>query len=156
MSITRTLTIAAAAVAALSLTACESATTAGGESPTGATATSQKRSQTPATTTVEPVAAAPEVTTRETAPEIDFDKIAEMAFLSTVSDYQSPSDEAALMVGRATCSLLDGGSTPDTLAYELMLADGPVVPGFLNDELPHFYGAAMGSLCPEYGKRFFG
>ena len=37
MSITRTLTIAAAAVAALSLTACESATTAGGESPTGAT-----------------------------------------------------------------------------------------------------------------------
>ena len=88
------------------------------------------------------------------APSLD--EIAERAFLNTVSDYQSPSNEASLMVGRATCTLLDGGSTPDTLAYELLLADEPVVPGFLNDELPHFYGAAMGSLCPEYGERFFG
>lgn len=88
------------------------------------------------------------------APSLD--EIAERAFLSTVSDYQSPSDEASLMVGRATCELLDEGSTPDTLALELMVADGPVVPGFINDELPYFYGAAMGSLCPEYGERFFG
>ena len=98
--------------------------------------------------------AAASAATTYKAPSLD--EIAERAFLSTVSDYQSPSNEASLMVGRATCELLDEGSTPDTLAYELMLADGPVVPGFLNDELPHFYGAAMGSLCPEHGERFFG
>ena len=151
MSITRTLTIAAAAVAALSLAACEAGTTSGSESPTGATATSQERSQAPATTAVEP-AAAPVETYEAPSQE----EIAERAFLMTVSDYQSPSDEASLMVGRATCALLAEGSTPETLGYEVMVATEPIAPGFLNDELPYFYGAAMGSLCPEYGEEFFG
>ena len=145
MKITRTLAVAAAAVAAVALSACEAPESAKAGSSSGtATATAAQR-------TVEPASAPTE--TYE-APTLD--EIAERAFLNTVSDYQSPSDEASLMVGRATCTLLDGGSTPETLSYELMLADGPVVPGFSNDELPFFYGAAMGSLCPEYGERFFG
>ena len=142
MSITRTLTIAAAAVAALSLTACEADTTAGSESPTGATETSQKRSQAPATGTAEPAAA---------APEIDDDKIAEMAYLSTVKEYTYPSREEAVMVGRMACALLDNGTTAQELAMEVLVADEPVVPGFLNDELPNFYGAAIGTFCQEHG-----
>lgn len=147
MSITRTLTVAAAAVAALSLAACASDTTSGSESPTGATATSQERSQAPATTTVEPAAAAPETT----APEIDYDKIAEMAYMSTVEEYTYPSREEALQVGYAACALLSTGSTPEDLAYEVLTARGTIAPGFRNDELPYFYGAAMGSLCQEHG-----
>ena len=142
MSITRTLTVAAAAVAALSLAACEADTTAGSESPTGTTATSQERSQAPAAATAEPAAA---------APEIDEDKIAEMAYLSTVKEYTYPSTEEALMVGHMACALLDNGTTASELALEVLVADEPVVPGFLNDELPNFYGAAIGTFCQEHG-----
>lgn len=142
MSITRTLTVAAAVVAALSLAACEADTTAGSESLTGATETSQARSQAPETATVEPA---------DTSPEIDYDKIAEMAYMATVEEYTYPSREEALMVGRMACALLDNGTTASELAMEVVMADGPVVPGFRNDELPHFYGAAIGTFCQEHG-----
>lgn len=148
---TRKIAAALVAAAALGLSACASPDGLGGTRAVD-TSTTPTHTTTKAFSarTVEPAAekGSPKVTS--------LDEIAERAFLSTVADYQSPSDEASLMVGRATCTLLDGGSTPDTLAYELMVADGPVVPGFLNDELPFFYGAAMGSLCAEYGEQFFG
>lgn len=143
---TRKIAAALAAAAALGLSACAS--------PEGGTSTAtQRATQAPGSATVER-ATAPAETYK--APSLSLDEIAERAFLNTVSEYRSPSDAASLMVGRATCELLDEGSTPDTLAYELLVADGPVVPGFSNDELPHFYGAAMGALCPEHGERFFG
>lgn len=88
--------------------------------------------------------------------EAELNAIVEQVYLDAVAEYAYPSEEDALLVGYAACSLLDGGGTPATLAYELAVADSPVVPGFSNDDLPFFYGAAMGSLCPEYGKKYFG
>lgn len=146
------------AAAALGLTAC--ATPEGLDATEAAdtsTTTSSVTAEAPEARTVEPAAAS---VAEEPEDEFDLqstlDEIAERAFLNTVAPYTYPSEDEALMVGYATCALLSTGSTPETLAYELLVADGPVVPGFSNDELPHFYGAAMGSLCPEYGEQFFG
>lgn len=78
------------------------------------------------------------------------DDIAEAAYLDTVSEYTYPSTDDALMVGWATCALLATGSTVEDLGMEVLTAQGTIVPGFSNDELPYFYGAAIGALCPEY------
>lgn len=146
------------AAAALGLTACASPDGLdAADAADTSTANSSVTADAPEARTVEPAAAS---VAEEPEDEYDvqstLDEIAERAYLSTVAPYTYPSEEDALMVGYATCALLSAGSTPETLAYELLVADGPVVPGFLNDELPHFYGAAMGSLCAEYGERFFG
>ena len=138
------------AAAALGLSACASPDGLGGaEAADTSTAPTHTTTEAPAARTVEPA-------TAETYEAPSLDEIAEQAYMNTVAPYTYPSEEDALMVGYATCALLNTGSTPETLAYELMVADGPVVPGFSNDELPHFYGAAMGALCPEYGEKFFG
>ena len=147
----RTALAALTAAAAIVLPGCAAPQGDGGAASTTATHTaSQARTEAPSPANE---ATEGDATTYK-APSLD--EIAERAYLNAVSDYQSPSDEEALMVGRATCALLDGGSTPEALAYEVLTATEPVVPGFLNDELPFFYGAAMGSLCAEYGERFFG
>lgn len=86
----------------------------------------------------------------EDAAEWSSDDIAEAAYLDTVSGYTYPSTDDALMVGWATCALLATGSTVEDLGMEVMTARGTIVPGFSNDELPYFYGAAIGALCPEY------
>lgn len=139
------------AAAALGLSACASPEGLGGaEAADTSTARTNTTTEAPAAPTVEPAVA------EEPEESYDLDAIAERAYMNTVAPYTYPSEDEALMVGYATCALLNTGSTPETLAYELMVADGPVVPGFSNDELPHFYGAAMGALCPEYGERFFG
>ena len=140
------------AAAALGLSACASPDSLDGtQAAETSTTPTHMTTETPEPRTVEPVADA------ATEEVYDFQAdIAEQAYMDTVAPYTYPSKEDALMVGYATCALLNTGSTPATLAAELMFADDPVVPGFLNDELPHFYGAAMGSLCPEYGKKYFG
>ena len=146
------------AAAALGLSACASPEGLGGaEAADTSTARTNTTTEASAARTVEPATAA---VTEEPESSYDFqadlEDIAERAYLNTVAPYTYPSEDEALMVGYATCALLNTGSTPATLAAELLYADGPVVPGFSNDELPHFYGAAMGSLCPEYGEQYFG
>lgn len=149
---TRKIAAILAAAAALGLSACASPEgLVGAETADTSTANARVMTGAPEAATVD---SAPAAVTEDFQSELD--KIAERAYLKTVAPYTYPSEEDALMVGYAACALLDGGSTPATLAAELVFADGPVWPGFLNDELPHFYGAAMGSLCAEYGERFFG
>lgn len=146
------------AAAALGLSACASPEGLdGAEAADTSTANSRVTTEAPEAATVKPEPAA---ATEEPEASYDFQSdlegVAERAYLNAVAPYTYPSEEDALMVGYATCALLGTGSTPATLAAELLYADGPVVPGFSNDELPYFYGAAMGALCPEYGKEFFG
>lgn len=92
----------------------------------------------------------------EAASEWSSDDIAEAAYLNTVSDYTYPSTDDALMVGWATCALLATGSTVEDLGMEVLTARDTIVPGFSNDELPYFYGAAIGALCPEYSYQLAG
>lgn len=144
MKISRPAAALAAAALALSLSACVADPEPPAEVPEASTsslsaAPTTSRSVSPAAT-VEPA-----IDTEELR-----ESVAERAYLSTVEDYTYPSTESALMVGRAACSLLDGGATPEELAAEVIMATEPVIPGYRNSELPNFYGAAMGSLCQEH------
>lgn len=142
----RTALVAASAAALMAISACAA--------PAGVEGTS--------TPTVAPEAAQGEMTAQqatvepqpepqpEPAPAPSGDDLAERAYLSTVGDKTYPSTDDALMVGWATCALLATGSTVEDLGMEVMTARGTIVPGFVNDELPYFYGAAIGALCPEY------
>lgn len=140
----RTALVAASAAALMAVSACAA--------PAGVEGTS--------TPTVAPEAAQSEMTAQQATvepqpepqpePAPSGDDLAERAYLSTVGDMTYPSTEDALVVGWATCALLATGSTVEDLGMEVLTAQGTIVPGFVNDELPYFYGAAIGALCPEY------
>ena len=132
------------AAAALGLSACASPEGPGGAEVADTSTATQSAIQAPESATVEPAA-------ETAAPSLSQDDLAEMAYMATVGEYTYPSREEAVMVGRMACALLDNGTTAQELALEVLVADGPVVPGFLNDELPNFYGAAIGTFCQEHG-----
>lgn len=138
----RTTLVAASAAVLMAISACAApAGVEGTSTPTVAPEAAQSEMEAQQAT-VEPQT--------EPAPAPSGDELAERAYLSTVGDMTYPSTEDALMVGWATCALLATGSTVEDLGMEVVTAQGTIVPGFVNDELPFFYGAAIGALCPEY------
>ena len=146
----RTTLAALTAVAAIAVTGCAAPQGDDSAASTTATQTSSEAltdAPSPASGTAEGDATPAAV---GSTPEWSSDDIAEAAYLDTVSGHTYPSTDDALLVGWATCALLSTGSTVEDLGMEVLTATSTIVPGFVNDELPYFYGAAIGALCPEY------
>lgn len=143
MSKTRKTLIGLTAATALSVAACAAPADTADGSAANATPASHSATQESATAAVEPVA--------EPEPELDHDAIAEMAYMATVDEFTYPSREEAILLGRTACALMDQGTTAQELVMEAVTTSGPVVPGFKNEELARFYGAAVGTFCQQHG-----
>lgn len=139
MTTTRTLAALAGIATIGILGAC--AAPADTSEPATASATASSATASPATVEREATPSTPMFSQKE---------LEEAAYLGTVEKYTYPSEEEALLLGRSACALLDQGTTAQQLAMEVILADDVLVPGFVNDDLPGFYGAAIGSMCQQH------